>query len=72
MTQDIVSTIFWGGLTFVWIMLTSELGLTWWTNRISTLDDMENLDEADAMWWAYISFLTMNVHFRRNVQSKRR
>jgi hypothetical protein len=58
MTQDIVSTIFWGGLTFVWIMLTSELGLTWWTNRISTLDDMENLDEADAMWWAYISFLT--------------
>jgi hypothetical protein len=58
MTQDIVSAIFWGGLGFVWVVITSELGYMWWTKRVSTLGD---LDEADAMWWAYISILTVYV-----------
>jgi hypothetical protein len=61
MTRDSSSLIFWGSLGCVWLVITSQLGLMWWTERISDVDD---LDEADAMWWAYISILTVYVPFR--------
>jgi hypothetical protein len=57
-TQDVFSAIFWGGLGFIWIIIMSQLGVQWWTIRNSTVDDV---DEADAMWWAYISILSVYV-----------
>jgi hypothetical protein len=56
MTRDLPSAVFWGFLAFIWILIMSELASLWWSRSAD-----REVDRADALWWAYISILTVYV-----------
>ncbi|KAG7345566.1 ion channel [Nitzschia inconspicua] len=59
MTRGIFSAILWGFLGFLWIVVIAELGYLWWNSSRSPPNG--HVERSDAMWWAYISMLTVGL-----------
>ena len=57
MTRDLISAIFWGFLGAFWMVIMALLSLSWWRGKISLDDNADNF--LTALWWAYISILTV-------------
>jgi hypothetical protein len=57
MTRNLPSTIFWGAMSFAWIVFVAELALLWRNRQFSA-----GLDERmDSLWFSYISLLTVGL-----------